>query len=135
MELQPTATEGALRVGFGWPAAIVADSEAAYLDLAAPLARQGVRSIRLAPDAPLAGLRLLLIDAESAGGPEAALALAARSRAMSRCAVALVSRHCREQVFPHDLRQAPIELRAPLSRLAVRVLLEFLATKEEGRPE
>ncbi len=134
MELQPTTTAGALRVGFGWPAAIVATSETAFLALASPLARQGVWSLRLGEGATAADVRLVLIDGDGAGGPAAAQAIAKRVRGDSPCAVAIISRQCEEQIFPSDLREAPILLRAPLSGLAVRVLLEFLATKEEGRP-
>lgn len=134
MNLQPPSIEGALKVGFGLPVAIMAGSPEGYHALAAPLARQGLRSCPVTPQVGLRGVGLLLVDADAAGGVLPALLVAGRLWRDLGCPLALVQRHCHEQVFPFDPVAWPIRLRAPLSGLSVRVLVEFLTTKQEGRP-
>lgn len=134
MNLQPPSTEGALKVGFGLPVAIMAGSPEGYHALAAPLARQGLRSCPVAQCERASGVGLLIVDADAAGGVLPALLVAGRFWSSLSCPLAVARRHCHEQVFPLDPWQEPIQLRAPLSGLTVRVLVEYLVMKSEGRP-
>lgn len=134
MNLQPPSIEGALKVGFGLPVAIMAGSPEGYHALAAPLARQGLRSCPVTRWGGPRGVGLLLVDADAAGGVLPALLVASHLWRDLACPLALARRHCHEQVFPLDPFAQPIQLRAPLSEVAVRVLVEFLSLKQEGRP-
>ena len=45
------------------------------------------------------------------------------------CPVAVITGWCREQTFPADPVERPIRLRAPLSAVTARVLMDYVAAR------
>ena len=71
-----------------------------------------------------AGYGLLVIDCDEVGGRDAACkAYAMLGELSQRIPAILISSDCKDQQFPPD-RSAPVELRAPLSSVSMRVGFE-----------
>ena len=133
MHVSQKHCEGALRVGWGVPVAVIAPPHAAAA-ISHTIARQG--GIILDPHGGIAAAaRVVVIDTEVCGGEDAiALFVAALRRNRPDLGVILLFRDCSEQIFPPRHTRAPLRLRAPLSAVALRTAFEYLFGNENGAP-
>lgn len=132
MHIRRAETDSAITVGWGLTAGLIGLDPACARDVARRLAGLGVDALPLHPALPLPDVALVVIGAEGAGGIAAAERRARRLAGVQGRPLVILSRDCGEQVFPTGAGDAPILLRAPLSAVSARVLVEHVALRRDG---
>lgn len=124
MEWWRVAVPDGVRVGFGQTVAVIASDMASADRLVQPLVRQGARVCVLRGGDRPPDVHLVVLDGDAGG------AVADAMPGAGGCPVAVVSGRCAEQTFPPDPSAQPIRLRAPLSAVTARVLMEYIASRQ-----
>lgn len=125
----PDGVPYGVKVGYGQTVAIVASDRHRDERLAQTLLRQGARVViwydgEIPPPA-----HLVIIDGDAEGGSDRAEDRLRRLQNRLSCPVAVITGWCREQTFPADPVERPIRLRAPLSAVTARVLMDYVAAR------
>lgn len=129
MELWRVDRPDGVKVGYGQTVAIVATDWERDERLAQTLLRQGARVDIWREGESLPQAHLLIIDGDAEGGPDRAEDRLRGLRNRLSCPFAVITGWCREQVFPPDPVARPIRLRAPLSQVTARVLMDYVAAR------
>jgi hypothetical protein len=132
VHIREAETDGSVTVGWGLTVGIVTLDACDGEQVLRCLAGQGAIPVALRPDRPPPDVAVAMIAARGTQGIAAAERFGRSVMGGLDCPLVILTEDCAEQIIPHDLRQAPILMRAPLSPVSARVLLEHLALKRKG---